>query len=72
MVLLFTQERSSDVEAANYQNVAQITSALCGEGISVPVWENHEQIGMDYICILPKFREGKYPDFSKLFLPLHL
>ena len=24
------------------------------------------------ICILPKFREGKYPDFSKLFLPLHL
>ena len=64
MVLLFTQERSSDVEAANYQNVAQITSALCGEGISVPVWENHEQIGMDYICILPKCCDGM--DISSL------
>lgn len=58
MVLLFTQERNSNFQAANYQNVAQITSALCGEGIKVPVWEDQKQVSTDYLCVLPKCCNG--------------
>ena len=74
MVALFTQERSNDPNDIGYANVGQLTNALCGEKIVVPVYQNGEVVKQDAFFLLPPCYDdypledletmGTFPKFS--------
>ena len=75
MVALFTQERSNDPNDIGYANVGQLTNALCGEKIVVPVYQNGEVVKQDAFFLLPPCYDdypledletmGHFPSFSE-------
>lgn len=74
-VALLTQERATDINDPSYNNIGQITKAICGEKISAPVFEKNTLISYDKIYVLPGCYDnyplkdletmGNFPAFTK-------